>query len=192
MLVWVRLVLLVLVASSLASIITSFAIRFVAALRKLYRTPNPPRFWNSLKPVERGRMLKENGANDEYINRVASTRWWDLSIGDRAALRDGLFLQEYLEQVGRWNRLRAALGGAAEEESVNLAIGSLVIVAWLSLLLLAFYNAWLALFCAVGLLVFFEVSKKRAASARARETMLQKQQEPMAVQLEITDEDIPF
>jgi hypothetical protein len=136
-------------------------------------------------------MLKESGANEEYINSVASTRWWDLSIGDRAVLSDGLFLQEYIEQVERWNRLRAALIGAAEEESVNQAIGSLVIVAWLSLLLLAFYNAWLALVCAVGLLVFFKVSKKRAASARARETMLQ-QQQPKPVQLEITDEDIPF
>jgi len=187
----VRLILLVLLVTSIGSIIMTLLFDFVVALRKLYRKPNPPLFWNSMKPVERQMMLKDNGANNDYISRVASTRWWDLSIGDRAILRDGLFLQEYLEQAERWNRLRAALSGAAEEASVNQAIGGLVVVAWLSLLLLAFYNAWVALFSAVGLLVFFKVSKKRAASARARETILQ-QQQPKPVQVEITDEDIPF
>jgi hypothetical protein len=191
MVFWAKLIVLVLLASCTASIITSLIFRFIVALRKLYRKPNPPRFWNSLKPVERGRLLKKNGANNEYINSVTSTRWWDLSIGDRAVLMDGLFLQEYLEQAERWNRLRAALSGAAEEESVNQALGLLVVVAWMSLLLLAFYNAWLALFCAVGLLVFVKVNKKRAAAARVSETVLQ-QQQPRPAQLEITDEDIPF
>lgn len=189
MVLWAKLIVLVLLASSAASIITPLIVRFIVALRKLYRKPNPPRFWNSMKPFERERMLKENGANNEYINSVASTRWWDLSIGDRAVLSDGLFLREYLEQAERWNRFRAALSGAAEDGSVNQAIGLLVVVGWLSLLLLAFYNAWLALFCAVGLLVLLKFAKKRAKSARLSETV---PQQPKPAQLEITDEDIPF
>jgi hypothetical protein len=186
---WTKLVVLVLLVTLIGSTILDLVFQFGTAIRKLYRKPNPARFWNAMTPVQRQQMLQENRKSDDYISRVSPLRWWDLPLGDRALLRDGLFLREHTNQAEAWNRLKAGILSAAQEKSIDQAISKLVAVAWLSLLLLAFYNAWVTLFCAVGLLILLKLRKKHLA---ARKNQAATQQHPKPTQPEITDEDIPF